>query len=169
MNSNNPIRLIWLILAVLGVLLIASSLIQEVFTERMKWSEVKSLVASGQVSEVIIDGEEVTLTYRNAKDTLLTATGVYIPEDKAFLPLLEANNVIYSSKPTSAWWLIVKALVVLLLICMGFSLIFQNQQNGMAGANMRKTKAMLADETESTTRFSDVAGVDDALEELEEF
>ena len=94
-----------MILAVIGVLLIASSLMQEIFTERMKWSDVKNLVSSGQVTEVVIDGDTIELSYRNEENTALAATGVYIPEDKDFLPLLEENKVTYSLslQPFGLW------------------------------------------------------------------
>ncbi|HXJ62179.1 MAG TPA: ATP-dependent zinc metalloprotease FtsH, partial [Actinomycetota bacterium] len=97
-------------------------------------------------------------------------TASRLDTDTSTIRLLLANHIKFEQKPPSGWVGFVTQLV-LMLILFGAIYFFLFRRMGAAGAgalNLGKNKVRIYDRKEMKTTFSDVAGVDEPVEELRE-
>src|SRR3546814_20160946 len=100
----------------------------------------------------------------------LTANVVRDPE---LLKLLNDHNVKYDGKPAESgniWvYLLIQSLPFLLILGIAFFVFRQVQKNSGSGAmGFGKSRAKMLTEKQGRVSFDDVAGIDEAREELEE-
>jgi cell division protease FtsH len=125
-------------------------------------------VQSGQVSKVeISDG---TVTGRLKSGQQFTA---YVPEgDTAYIEMLRARGVEIRVEPRSrsALWpsLLSTMLPILLLVGLWMLMLRQAQSGGNQAMAFGKSRARLHTENKPKVTFEDVAGVEEAKEELQE-
>jgi cell division protease FtsH len=130
------------------------------------YSEMLSKVDSGDIKSVTIKGPEITAQDREG---MLNSTG---PEDTSDLEKrLEAHGASITFQPPGASLfvtILLNALPILLLI--GVWVFFMRQMQGGARGAMGfgKSKAKLLTENKNKVTFDDVAGVDEAKEDLTE-
>jgi cell division protease FtsH len=175
-NRNLFIILNLVVLVVLGWA--ALNVVQTVTAERVTWTEAKAKVADGQVTEVIFDGPwKVTLLLEPEE-----LDGHPIPEtfyrveadDEAFIALLEEQGVSYSAAAPSSCdgsgegGGMSMLLPIGLLVVMWVMLSRRDGGAQSGVANFGKSSAKLAPEEGTGVAFTDVAGIDEAIEELEE-
>ncbi|MEM0923683.1 MAG: ATP-dependent zinc metalloprotease FtsH, partial [Pseudomonadota bacterium] len=133
---------------------------------RIVFSEFMSKVENGEIREVTIDGETITgVTTDNKRFQTIQPRGAEVVED------LRSNGVAIDVTPqerggllsTLGFWLP-------MLIIFGIWIFFLNRmQGGGRGAmGFGKSKAKLLTERQGKVTFDDVAGIDEAKEELEE-
>ncbi len=134
----------------------------------LAYSDFLQAVEQGRVAEVTIQGQDVSGSYRSGE-----SFSTFMPEDSGLVPLLKENNVTFTAKPPEsnpilgtliAWF------PMLLLIAVWIFFMRQMQQGGGRGGAMGfgKSRARLLTEKTGRVTFGDVAGVDEAKEELEE-
>ncbi|MFB0612379.1 ATP-dependent zinc metalloprotease FtsH [Aurantiacibacter poecillastricola] len=133
------------------------------------YSDFKDKVAEGSVAEVTIASDRITGTLKN--DERFTTTPV--PGDVALTEQLESAGVEYSgTTPEQTPLLLVvliNALPFLLILGIAFFALRQVQKGGGSGAmGFGKSKAKLLTEKQGRVTFDDVAGIDEAREELQE-
>ena len=123
----------------------------------------------GKVSEAEIEGRNVG--YRTSEGKKAT----YVPGgyDKDLINDLIKNNVKFSGKPEEQQSFLTSILFsfgpILLLIGAWIFMMRQMQGGGKGGAfSFGKSRARLLDDTNNTTMFADVAGCDEAKEEVTE-
>ncbi len=102
----------------------------------------------------------------------------YVPEtgDPTLLPTLEKNGVSVTAQPVQIpWWqtaltLLLNVLPVLLLLYFGYMALRSFRQSQQAGGifGMGRSRAKLYNEERPSTTFADVAGVDEAKQDLRE-
>ncbi|MEO8926132.1 MAG: ATP-dependent zinc metalloprotease FtsH, partial [Caulobacteraceae bacterium] len=130
------------------------------------YSEMLNRVDSGDIKSVTIKGAEITAQDREGT---LTSTG---PQDTSDLEKrLEAHGASITFQPPGAGLLLsilINLLPIILLI--GVWVFFMRQMQGGARGAMGfgKSKARLLTENKNKVTFDDVAGVDEAKEELTE-
>ncbi len=133
----------------------------------MIYSEFLSNVEKSQVSEVTIQGENITGKLTNG-----TNFKTYAPKDAGAIATLKDKGVRISAKPAddSPWYmtLLVSWLPMLLLI--GVWIFFMRQMQGGGGKAMAfgKSRARLVNDKSKKVTFVDVAGVEEAKSELQE-
>jgi cell division protease FtsH len=131
------------------------------------YSQLLSTIDNGNVKSAKIHGQSIEATNRSGQT--LTATG---PVDTDELQKhLEAHDVAYdfeSPGQITIWSILAQMLPILLLI--GVWIFFMRQMQGGARGAMGfgKSKAKLLTENKNRVTFDDVAGVDEAKEELTE-
>ena len=135
--------------------------------EAVTYSQLLQQVQAGQVKEATIRGEDVAGVYKdNRRFTAVTVT----PSTQLVDSML-ANGVVVDAKSTrQSWWasLLIGILPIALLV--GVWIFFMRQMQGGARGAMGfgKSKAKLLTEHKGRKTFEDVAGVDEAKEELQE-
>jgi cell division protease FtsH len=138
--------------------------------EGIAYSSFREQVAEGRVSEVRISEDKIVGQYKD--DT--TFTTVPVAGDTSLPQLLEANGVAYSGapdeEPNLLLYVLIQALPFILILGLAFFALRQMQKGGGAGGAMGfgKSKAKMLTEKSGKVTFQDVAGIDEAREELEE-
>jgi cell division protease FtsH len=140
-------------------------------TSRVSYSELKRRIAAGQVKEVVI-GDRVVRAATSDSARRAGApevwTAVRVPDDEGLIPLLDAHAVAYEGT-TEGWlgqalaWLIPLGLLVLFWVWM---LRRINPAQGVM--TVGKNRARIVGEEGTGVTFADVAGADEAKEELVE-
>ena len=165
-NARNMVFWIVLFLVVLGLFQIFSGQPTATGGNSKSYSEFVDSVESNQVTQVIIDGEEVRYVVGGSTFTTIK------PEDAEVTDLLIAADVPVTavSQETSLFQNFLLSLLPFLLL-IGVWVYFMNrmQGGGKGGAmGFGKSKAKLLTEKNGRVTFDDVAGIDEAKEELEE-
>ncbi len=138
-------------------------------SDAVAYSSFIEELRGGKVSEASIEGRNIE--YRTSEGKRAT----YVPGgyDKDLINDLIKNNVKFSGKPEEQQSFLSSILFsfgpILLLIGAWIFMMRQMQGGGKGGAfSFGKSRARLLDDTNNTTMFSDVAGCDEAKEEVTE-
>ena len=139
-------------------------------------SKAVELIKNGQVTSAkVIDGEQkLELELKNPLDGQAKVTAYYVePRGVEIVRLLDENpppNGYDDQVPQSSWWstLLISLLPILLLVGLFWFLMSQMQGGGSRVMNFGKSKAKLVSKDMPKVTFSDVAGADEAVEELQE-
>ena len=136
-------------------------------SDAVAYSSFIEELRGGKVSEASIEGRNIE--YRTSDGKKAT----YVPGgyDKDLINDLIKNNVKFSGKPEEQQSFLSSILFsfgpILLLIGAWIFMMRQMQGGGKGGAfSFGKSRARLLDETNNTTMFADVAGCDEAKEEV---
>ncbi len=164
---------LWLLLFLAGLFMFRAVEQAKVVTHKVGYSEFKEAVRSKNVEEVTIRSDDVILgkfkTAVKDKTTFETQGGT---KDNELVPLLEQNQVKYEFKPiekTPLWQqALLSWLPILFLVAIFFIFMRQIQVGGGKAMSFGKSRARLMNESAHRVTFKDVAGVDEAKEELQE-
>lgn len=165
-NARNMVFWIVLFLMVLGLFNIFSGTPSATRGNSQNYTQFVEAVEAGQVSEVTIDGENVRYVAGGATFTTIK------PEDAEITDLLIDADVPVTaiSQETSLFQSFLISLLPFVLL-IGVWIYFMNrmQGGGKGGAmGFGKSRAKLLTEKHGRVTFDDVAGIDEAKEELEE-
>jgi cell division protease FtsH len=170
MNANFRNFALWVIIAVLLVVLF--NLFQnpgrQSTGQEIAYSQFLDNVDAGDVRSVTIAGPDITGTYDNGG-----AFQTYMPNDPGLFQRLEGANVTMTvTAPTSGGTSILGILISWLpmFLILAVWIFFMRQMQGSGGKAMGfgKSKAKLLTEAHGRVTFDDVAGVDEAKEDLQE-
>ncbi len=133
----------------------------------ISYTEFLSMVENDRVSEVVIQDQELFVTDANN-----SRFKIYAPEDQDLVSTLSGKGVSIKAKPPaeSPWFISVLVSWFPMIVLIGVWIFFmrQMQSGGGKALSFGKSRArLLSDQAEKVT-FEDVAGVDEAKEELEE-
>ncbi|MEA2861432.1 MAG: cell division protease FtsH, partial [Methylobacteriaceae bacterium] len=134
----------------------------------ISFSQLLNDVDQGKVREVTISGSEITGHFNDNR-----AFSTYAPNDPTLVQTLYKKNVLISARPPSDGnsWLVTLLVNGLPLIAfLGVWIFLSRQMQGAGGKAMGfgKSKAKLLTEAHGRVTFEDVAGVDEAKEDLQE-
>ena len=168
MNSTAKTIVFWLVIAVSAVVL------YEVVTashagpkdKEINFSQFLLDVNQGQVKEVAVTGMEVRGKYRDATVFHTTQPANY-PEIYNTLQAKGVNMTIHDVSNSSWAWLYQLAPLGLLVL-LWFFIMRQMQAGGNKALSFGKSRARLLSMQQKKVTFKDVAGVEEAKEELKE-
>jgi len=158
----------WLVIGLTMILLFNLFNKPQGASNSMTYSEFWSSVNSGAINRVNIQGEKITGSGMDGRPFTTVA-----PDDAELIPMLRESGVDISVKEPdqTPWYLTIFISWFPMLLLIGVWIFFmrQMQMGGKGGAlSFGKTRAKLQGEGEVQVTFKDVAGIDEAKEELEE-
>ena len=167
-NKNYRNIGLYLLMLIITVSIISSffepaSITQQEFT----YSEFLKEVEINNVSKVTIVDNSITGILMNGTEFF-----TYSPDDPEMINTLRSKNIIIEAKPPVkvSWWmqLLSSLLPMLLIIGIWLFMIQQMQGGGNKVMSFGKSKAKLLGKETPKVTFKDVAGIDEAEEEVEE-
>ena len=155
------------------LIVIAVSIFNTFVHPQEKHSEITYSDFMTQVEKKNVDS--VTMTNNSIVGKLKDGTEfeTYVPDnDNQLLPKLNAGDVVITAKPPEqpSWWMSLLSSLLPIIILVGVWFWIMNQTQGGGGRVMSfgKSRAKMAAEGQVHVNFSDVAGEDEAKEELSE-
>ena len=165
--------LIWigiLFALVLGVQLFEGGGRDRMAGSQLAYSDFLTKVDEGQVKEVELRGPEIGGRYSNGEQFR-----TYNPGDDKLVDRLRTKNVRFDARPEERPNFLSQLFVSMLpiLVMIGIWIFFMRQMQGGAGGRggamgFGKSRAKLLTEKQGRVTFEDVAGIDEAREELQE-
>jgi cell division protease FtsH len=137
--------------------------------DQVDYSAFMQEVKAGKINKVQIDGRVLHVTTSESK-----TYNTYSPNDPWLVSDLLKNNVVVQAKPEEQESLLMSIFVswfpMILLIGVWIFFMRQMQGGGKGGGpfSFGKSKARQLDEANNSTTFADVAGCDEAKEEVSE-
>jgi len=157
---------LWLVIILSMILLFGIFSQSQTGRKELNFSEFLARVEQGEVAEVELKGSAITGKLKDG-----TPFQTYAAEDPELIPSLRKQGVVISAKPVeqTPWWsLVLNWLPMLLFIGVWVFFMRQMQGGGAKALSFGKARARLLTEKQNRVTFADVAGVDEAKEELEE-
>jgi cell division protease FtsH len=170
LNSTVKTVVFWLVIVLSGVLLwtVVKSGGGGAKEQEINFSSFMSQVEQNNVSEVTIQGLDVRGKFRNENATFHTTTPANYDE---MIKILRDKgvNITVKDMSTGTWLQTgLSLLPLLLLAALWFFMIRQMQTGGNKALSFGKSRARLLSMQQKKVTFKDVAGVDEAKEELRE-
>jgi len=158
---------LWLVIGLIVVLVFNIFNQSQPMQREVIFSDFMSKVERSEVTEVTLKGSEI---YGRLADG--TSFRSYAPEDRDMLPLLRKGGVKITAKPSDgqAWYMTFLLSWLPMLVFLGIWVFFmrQMQGGGAKALSFGKSRARLMSDKQNKITFADVAGVDEAKEELQE-
>lgn len=176
----------YILLLVLGFLLFRN-VFQDAGVRRVSYSQLRDAVENNQFSRVQISNEWVKGYLKDnaqpppgergtlrSEPSALPWMAYRVPGDEGLVPLLEQKGIQFEAVPQSSFsevlwiWLIPMGLLILF-----WSFMMRRMSGGMGQGpqsvmSFGKTRAKVQAESDTGVGFKDVAGVDEAVDELRE-
>jgi cell division protease FtsH len=167
---RRPMSPIW-IGGGLFVLVVLFNLISQVVQggETLQYSDFKSLVEQGRVTEAVIGTESIHGKYLNPSDKETSFTTLRV-EDPDLVKQLTAQKVKFQGEVATRWITDLLSWVLPLLLLVGLWSFFFKRMSGAEGGIMSfaRSRAKIYADDDVKVGFAEVAGVDEAEEELKE-
>ncbi len=160
---------LWLVIALMMVLVFNLFNTNAQINEKITYSEFLDSVADSEVKKVTIKENKITGEYADNHTRFET----YAPSDVNLIKELRDSNVDITATPpdTTPWYLqlLISWLPIILLIAIW--IFFMRQMQGGSGSkafSFGKSRAKLLNQDNLKVTFKDVAGIEEAKEELTE-
>jgi len=171
LNDMAKNLVLWLVIAAV-LLTVFNNFNEGVESNRLSYSDFVTEVQDGRVSKVVIDGYTIA-GERTSGDRFETIRPAL--EDPKLVDDLLRNNVVIEGKQPeqqSIWSQLLVASFPILVIIAVFMFFMRQMQGGGGGKggpmSFGKSKARMLGEDQIKTTFDDVAGVEEAKEEVKE-
>ena len=171
MNDMLKNMLVWIVIAVVIMSVFNNFVPQKEGSTNLSYSEFINQVKDNQIESVMIeaDGKTISGTYKNGTKFL-----TYGLNDPKLVDDLLVNNIEILTEPPAKPSLFLQILIQWfpMLLLIGVWLFFMRQMQGGGGGkgamSFGKSKAKMMTEDQNKVTFADVAGVEEAKEEVEE-
>ncbi len=171
MNDMVKNLLLWLVIAAV-LLSVFNNFNMKSQSEQVGYSDFIQEVQSDRVKRVTVDG--LTIAGVRQDGSSFETIRPMLEDPRLIDDLLDHNVIVEGRKPEqqSVWTQLLVASFPILIIIAVFMFFMRQMQGGMGGRggpmSFGKSKARLLGEDQITTTFADVAGVDEAKEDVKE-
>lgn len=171
MNNMAKNMLLWLAIAAV-LLSVFNNFSTQGQKEQLGYSAFIQEVQNNRLSKVVVDG--LTISAERTDGSSFETIRPMVEDPKLMDDLLAHNVVVEGKQPEqqSVWTQLLVASFPILLILAVFMFFMRQMQGGGGGRggpmSFGKSKAKLLGEDQITTTFADVAGVDEAKEDVQE-
>ncbi|MGD9236072.1 MAG: ATP-dependent zinc metalloprotease FtsH [Desulfobacterales bacterium] len=156
---------LWLVITLMMVMLYNLFSKQHMAETSVSYTDFLAMVNNERVSQVVIQGQELFVT-----DVDGNRLKVFAPEDGDLIKILRQKGVVISAKPPSEnpWYMSVLVSWFPMIVLIGVWIFFmrQMQAGGGKALSFGKSRARLMSDQSEKVTFEDVAGIDEAKEEL---
>jgi len=170
-NKKISFSILYVFLAIFAVILVHDFIVAMQKVEELPYSEFRTLVAAGKVAEITVTQQRLTGKLKpeegSKEQKLFTIVRV---EDPDLVKELKAHNVTFSGVIESTFLRDLLSWIVPALIFAGiWFFVIRRFGQGQGGfMTVGQSKAKIYAEKDTKVTFADVAGVDEAKEELRE-
>ncbi len=158
---------LWLVITLMMIMLYNLFNQQHLSETNISYTEFLSMVENERVAEVILQGQELFVT-----DTNRNRFKVFAPQDPDLIKILRGKGVTIQAKPPaeSPWYMSILVSWFPMIILIGVWIFFmrQMQAGGGKALSFGKSRARLQSDNKDKVTFEDVAGIEEAKEELGE-
>ncbi|MBU2522515.1 MAG: ATP-dependent zinc metalloprotease FtsH [Proteobacteria bacterium] len=158
---------LWLVITLLMIMLYNLFNQQQLSEGKISYTEFLAMVEGERIEGVVIQGQELFVT-----DINRNRFKVFAPQDSDLIKILRQKGVAINAKPPSEspWYvsLLVSWLPMVVLIGIWIFFMRQMQAGGGKALSFGKSRARLQSDKAPKVTFEDVAGIDEAKEELGE-
>jgi cell division protease FtsH len=158
---------LWLVISLVMIMLFNMMTQKSQDLKPVPYTTFIAALEEGEVVDVTIQGSNVSGTYGDG-----SSFKTYAPNDPDLISMLRDQNVVINAEPdeTNSFWMtmLVSWGPILLLIAVWIFFMRQMQSGGGKAMSFGKSRAKLLNETQAKITFDDVAGIDEAKNELEE-
>ncbi len=167
MNSTLRSLVFWMVLVLAGAVVWNFTTRFQTTNKSVDFSVFMSQVDSGQVSKATIAGNEITYGTKGEESFKTYAPAQY---EGLANKLIDHGVVLSAREPTSSPWapLLYSWAPILLMVGVWVFFMRQMQSGGNKALSFGKSKAKLSSSAQKKVTFKDVAGVDEAKDELQE-
>ncbi len=168
MNSIYKNLGLWLVICVVMILLFQVFNQSKSPQKEINYSQFRQEIDQGAVKAVVLQGHRIKGTYVDGSGTFRTIA----PNDPQLIPSLTKNKVDIQVVPEddNPWYMtaLISWLPMIFLIAIFIFFMRQMQAGGGKAMSFGKSRARLISENQNKITFSDVAGVEEAKDELQE-
>ena len=170
-KREHQINFWYVIAAIVAVLLIQDLLLQQTHLKTIPYSEFEQLVEQGKVTDLVVGPTQIMGSYREPADKNVPHF-VTNRVDPALAEVLTKGKLAFSGEPgpgllqTALGWLMPTIGFVLVWMFLVRPMTMGQGAGGLM--SIGKSKAKVYVETDIKVTFADVAGVDEAKDELKE-
>jgi cell division protease FtsH len=158
---------LWIVITLMMIMLYNLFNQQHLTETSISYTEFLAMVDSERVSDVVIQGQELYVT-----DSNHNRFKIYAPQDSDLIKILREKGVSINAKPESEspWYMSVLVSWFPMIVLIGVWIFFMRQMQAGGGKAMSfgKSRARLQTDQSKKVTFEDVAGIDEAKEELGE-
>ncbi|MCP3955851.1 MAG: cell division protein FtsH, partial [Desulfobacterales bacterium] len=158
---------LWLVVVIMFFMLYNIFNHQQGFQKEIGYSEFLAMVEKKNVKNVNIQGQDLIVTSFSGEEYKS-----YAPNDAKLIETLRTNGVLIKAAPPAESSMLMNIIISWLpmIVLIGVWIFFMRQMQGGGGKAMSfgKSRARLMDDQKEKVTFDDVAGIDEAKEELTE-
>lgn len=171
-NFNPKNLFLWLFIFILGISFFLSFQQGARFLEEKPLSTVINDVRDGKVGKIEVEGDRLVVHYRDGK-----SASTHKESQESLIKILETTGVdskgveiqVKDSEVAAAWWNFLSTVLPLILMVAFFFFIFRQARGAQDTIfSFGQSRARLFSKDVSRVTFADVAGVDEAKQELSE-
>ncbi len=163
---------LWLLLLLFGLIFWSIVTKQQPRDTEISFTRFVQAVDDGKVAAVVIQGQHIRGQYKDEQGRPGENFKTFAPEDPELVKNLRGKGVDIEAKPedNEPWYVVALVQWAPMLLLIGVWIFFMRQMQVGGGKAMSfgKSRAKLLTENQHKVTFSDVAGIEESKEELEE-
>ncbi len=167
MNQFYKNLALWLVISLVMIMLFNMMTQQGRELKPVPYTTFLAALDEGTILDVTIQGRNIEGKYADG-----SSFKTYAPDDPDLIRLLREKGVTIDAKPdeSNSFWMSIMVSwgPILLLIAVWIFFMRQMQSGGGKAMSFGKSRAKLLSESQTKITFNDVAGIDEAKDELEE-